>query len=104
MKPGRGKRVGLRQWRVLVAADSAGAEGIGDEQVRDAAGRDFSPAQVRGVIKSLLDQGLMLRTWVQGQGCDGGLARYTITDAGAACQLDVAGRTRAREDLELARI
>lgn len=100
MKPAGGKRVGIRQWRVLLAADSAGPDGIDDEQVRDAVGRDFSPAQARVVLGSLLNQGLLARDWQPGRGCTAGKAHYTVTEAGAACQLDVAGRGRARKAQE----
>lgn len=98
------RRVGSRQWRALLAAEQAYPGQVDESRLREAVGRENTPAHVRAVLKNLVAKGLLEREFIPGQGCEPGRAMYRITELGAVARLGDHGGWRGGRQPETALI
>lgn len=94
MKP-ESRRVGARQWKALLALDSADPIPLSLNEIRMAIGMDNTPAHVRSVLSALEAHGLVRHACTNSQHTRLTSCLFRITDRGQDARLGDQGGLRS---------
>ena len=88
------RRVGARQWKALLALDSADPIPLSPKELQMAIGLDQSPAHVRNVVSTLEAHGLVTHACSSSQHTRLASCLYRITERGQDARLGDQGGLR----------
>ena len=88
---GRSSRVGLRQWKALVAVDRAYPDSLTGQQIHESIEGKHTPAHVVALLESLLRRRLLAHSCADEPHDAGYECQYRITESGRDARLQGRG-------------